>query len=238
VGLPEELSNAQGRLVWRATYKTWGNTATESWDIVDLDGGRVHELDKGDRPTEEARQQNLRFQGQYLDRDTGLHYNTFRYYDPDIGRFISPDPIGLQGGLNLGSYGPNPISWIDPWGLVNPTVGARLGSDSSATGVYRFIDNTGRPYIGSTVDQSFGERLSQHVGTGKLPPGSIDTVQTINMNGSSAQEIHNVEASEIARNGGRASQGGATSNVRRPPNTGGLADSPLEAKKPSRFGKC
>ena len=76
----------------------------------------MHSLDAGDQPQNEARQQNLRFQGQYLDRDTGLHYNTFRYYDPDIGRFISPDPIGLEGGINLGSYSPNPIGWIDPWG--------------------------------------------------------------------------------------------------------------------------
>nr|WP_081299746.1 RHS repeat-associated core domain-containing protein [Gilliamella apicola] len=45
--------------------------------------------------------QNLRYQGQYLDRETGLHYNTFRYYDPDIGRFTQPDPIGLAGGFNL-----------------------------------------------------------------------------------------------------------------------------------------
>lgn len=118
VGLPEELSNSQGQLVWQATYKTWGNTRAEEWKLVDLDGGRIHPLDEGDQPENEARQQNLRFQGQYLDRDTGLHYNTFRYYDPDIGRFISPDPIGLEGGLNLGSYSPNPISWIDPWGWV------------------------------------------------------------------------------------------------------------------------
>ncbi|EMH4086295.1 TPA: RHS repeat-associated core domain-containing protein [Providencia stuartii] len=48
-----------------------------------------------------VRSQNLRFQGQYFDRETGLHYNPFRYYDPDIGRFIQQDPIGLAGGLNL-----------------------------------------------------------------------------------------------------------------------------------------
>ena len=47
-----------------------------------------------------------------------MHYNTFRYYDADIGRFICPDPIGLGGGINLGSYSPNPLSWIDPWGLT------------------------------------------------------------------------------------------------------------------------
>ena len=116
VGLPEELSNSQGQLVWQATYKTWGNTQAEEWKLVEADGSKTHPLDAGDQPENEARQQNLRFQGQYLDRDTGLHYNTFRYYDPDIGRFISPDPIGLEGGINLGSYSPNPTSWIDPWG--------------------------------------------------------------------------------------------------------------------------
>ncbi|WP_436127396.1 RHS repeat-associated core domain-containing protein [Acidovorax sp. LjRoot117] len=54
-------------------------------------------------------------QGQYLDRQAGLHYDTFRYYDADLGAFTTPDPIGLNGGLNLHQYVPNPISWIDPW---------------------------------------------------------------------------------------------------------------------------
>ena len=70
-------------------------------------------------PDLEAREQNLRFQGQYLDRDTGLHYNTFRYYDPDIGRFISPDPIGLNGGINLWRYTINPIMRADPLGWAD-----------------------------------------------------------------------------------------------------------------------
>ncbi|MDH0893365.1 RHS repeat-associated core domain-containing protein [Pseudomonas sp. GD03985] len=43
-------------------------------------------------------EQNIRFLGQYYDQETGLHYNRFRYYDPDCGRFVSQDPIGLQGG--------------------------------------------------------------------------------------------------------------------------------------------
>lgn len=72
------------------------------------------------------RPQNLRFQGEYLDRETGLHYNLFRYYDPDTGRFISPDSIGPAGGLNLYQYASNPIPWIDPWGLsCGPTKAAR-----------------------------------------------------------------------------------------------------------------
>ncbi|HEK2082877.1 EndoU domain-containing protein, partial [Proteus mirabilis] len=46
----------------------------------------------------------------------GLHYNTFRYYAPDLGRFTQLDPIGLVGGINLYAYAPNPLIWVDPWG--------------------------------------------------------------------------------------------------------------------------
>ncbi|RMS63399.1 hypothetical protein ALP62_101787 [Pseudomonas syringae pv. aceris] len=62
--------------------------------------------------------QNLRFQGQYFDVETGLHYNTFRHYDPEIGRFITQDPIGLSGGIHIYQYALNPIAYIDPLGLA------------------------------------------------------------------------------------------------------------------------
>ncbi|MBF8778187.1 RHS domain-containing protein [Pseudomonas fulva] len=99
-GLPARLTDAQGTVVWQARYQVWGNTLTEV-----REAGLVEE-------------QNLRFQGQYLDRETGLHYNLFRYFDPDIGRFTQPDPIGLAGGLNLYRYAPNPATWVDPHGLA------------------------------------------------------------------------------------------------------------------------
>nr|WP_260428838.1 RHS repeat-associated core domain-containing protein [Burkholderia cepacia] len=47
------------------------------------------------------------------DDETGLHYNRHRYYDPQTGRFVSKDPIGLQGGLNFYQYAPNPVSWVE-----------------------------------------------------------------------------------------------------------------------------
>lgn len=75
-----------------------------------LSGTAVRSQAQRDSPTGNSKQQNLRFQGQYLDRETGLHYKTFRYYDADIGRFISPDPISLMGGINLGRYVPNPLA--------------------------------------------------------------------------------------------------------------------------------
>ncbi|EBS3381136.1 RHS repeat protein [Salmonella enterica subsp. enterica serovar Newport] len=96
-GAPEEMTDGRGNIVWEAGYQVWGNLTHE----------------KETRPV----QQNLRFQGQYLDRETGLHYNLYRFYDPDIGKFISGDPISLKGGINLYAYAPNPLSWIDPLGL-------------------------------------------------------------------------------------------------------------------------
>jgi RHS repeat-associated protein len=98
-------------------YKSWGSTAGESWYAVDPTGAPDSPPKVAERPEQLA--QNLRFQGQYLDRETGLHYNTFRYFDADVGRFTTPDPIGLNGGINLHEYAPNPISWIDPWGWCN-----------------------------------------------------------------------------------------------------------------------
>ncbi|PIT55012.1 hypothetical protein BHC49_07240 [Snodgrassella alvi] len=97
-GCPEELTDANGKILWECSFQLWGK--------------RIHEIEH------EPIEQNLRYQGQYLDRETGLHYNTFRYYDPDIGRFTQPDPIGLAGGLNLYQYAPNGLTWVDPLGLA------------------------------------------------------------------------------------------------------------------------
>ena len=77
----------------------------------------------------ELTDQSIRFQGQWHDVETGLHYNRFRYYDPEIGRFIHQDPIGLLGGVNLYQYAPNPLDWTDPlgWWKGQPRNNGRFG---------------------------------------------------------------------------------------------------------------
>ncbi|WP_445367697.1 RHS repeat-associated core domain-containing protein [Methylomonas sp. BW4-1] len=96
LGTPRELTDTDGRIVWSARYRAYGNLALADVEVID---------------------NPLRFQGQYYDQETGLHYNLNRYYDPNAGRFIHQDPIGLAGGANVYRYVPNPINWIDPIGL-------------------------------------------------------------------------------------------------------------------------
>ena len=61
--------------------------------------------------------------GNTSDKETNLHYNYFRYYEPETGRYISPDPIGLAGGLNVYGYAEqNPLSLVDPTGEAPPII--------------------------------------------------------------------------------------------------------------------
>ncbi|WP_025856904.1 RHS repeat-associated core domain-containing protein, partial [Pseudomonas sp. CHM02] len=96
LGTPQELTAQDGEIVWSAHYRAYG-------EITRLDIGKI------DNP--------LRFQGQYFDPESGLHYNRHRYYNPDIGRYLTPDPVKLAGGMNAYQYVPNPTGWIDPLGL-------------------------------------------------------------------------------------------------------------------------
>ncbi|NMZ50981.1 RHS repeat-associated core domain-containing protein, partial [Pseudomonas poae] len=96
LGTPQELTAADGEIVWSAHYRAYGQ-------ISRLD------VDKIDNP--------LRFQGQYFDQESGLHYNRHRYYNPDVGRYLTPDPVKLAGGINAYQYVPNPTGWVDPRGL-------------------------------------------------------------------------------------------------------------------------
>ena len=58
------------------------------------------------------------FTGRRYDSETGLYYYRMRYYSPDLGRFLQPDPIGYADGMNIYAYvGNNPLNFIDPWGL-------------------------------------------------------------------------------------------------------------------------
>jgi len=122
LGTPQQLTDQNQNIVWQADYSPFGEANI----------------------TTELVTNNLRFAGQYFDQETGLHYNYFRYYDPQLGRYITSDPIGLlrdysdpqlevaiiYGALEetgfaneqlnhlYGYVGQNPLSFFDPYGLA------------------------------------------------------------------------------------------------------------------------
>ncbi len=101
---PLQATDKAGNIVWSATYNVFGQATITTPNATEL------------VPTIES---NLRLPGQYEDTETGLHYNFNRYYDPQTGRYISQDPIGLAGGVNRFSYvNHNPLNNYDPSGLL------------------------------------------------------------------------------------------------------------------------
>jgi len=97
LGTPLAMTDAGGNVVWKAAYDPFGKAQADPSSTVT---------------------NNFRFPGQYYDEESGLHYNWHRYYDPRTGRYVTSDPIGLNGGINLFAYvNGNPIKNLDPLGL-------------------------------------------------------------------------------------------------------------------------
>ncbi len=135
IGTPLMMTDEAGEVVWEATYKAWG----EAPEVIE----RASAVSGG-----EAVKNPLRFQGQFVDEETGLHYNRYRYYDPATGRFVSKDPIGLAGGINVYQYAPNAVQWIDPLGLA--TCPLQKLADRGFSGVSR-NENGGLDYSNSNA---------------------------------------------------------------------------------------
>lgn len=122
INTPTKLTDISGNDVWQANLSPFG--LGDINQDVDTDGQAVT--------------LNIRFPGQYYDEETALHYNWHRYYDPQVGRYIQPDSIGLADGPSLYGYAhQNPINKYDPNGqnslainggrlLLVPVPGARI----------------------------------------------------------------------------------------------------------------
>ncbi|WP_172731733.1 RHS repeat-associated core domain-containing protein [Pluralibacter gergoviae] len=137
---PLEVTDADGHLRWSGQYDTFGRLRGQT-----IAGAALREGATYDQP--------LRYAGQYEDNESGLHYNLFRYYDPDSGRFTVQDPVGLAGGLNQYAYAPNPLSWIDPLGL---------SACSTGSGKYQAKNVLGRKVYKNTLDINPGAPKDVH----------------------------------------------------------------------------
>jgi len=127
LGTPELMTDSNKMQVWKADYDAFGEAAVDPASTV---------------------VNNFRFPGQYYDAETGLHYNWHRYYDPKTGRYLTPDPIGLAGGINPYVYVENdPINKIDLTGENTIAIAAGAGS---------FIGGPPGAVIGAAIGAGIG----------------------------------------------------------------------------------
>jgi RHS repeat-associated protein len=129
---PRAITNGAGALVWL-------------WNSDPFGAAAPAEQPAGQAPFVN----NLRFAGQYYDRETNLHYNYFRDYDPQLGRYVQSDPIGLAGGINTYGYvAANPLKYSDPTGqciedfCIGETIAAAswcAANPACATGVVTLV---------------------------------------------------------------------------------------------------
>jgi RHS repeat-associated protein len=153
-GCPTRLLDENGKVVWAALYDAWGKVKRLPVELVE---------------------QPIRLQGQYYDVETGLAYNRWRYYCPEIGAFVSQDPMGLAAGSNVYAFGPSVQGWIDPLGLCKnkpkpitdpsrllpgpktiktPYGDAVQSLSKEALDVKQYVDNGGQLYRGGTFGRS------------------------------------------------------------------------------------
>jgi RHS repeat-associated protein len=92
ISAPIRVEDESGRVVWRARLDAYGSAHISNDSTIEMP---------------------LRLPGHYFDAETGLHYNRFRYYSPELGRYIQSDPFGVAGGTNLYSYTSNPLKYVD-----------------------------------------------------------------------------------------------------------------------------
>lgn len=147
VGTPRELVDEQGEVAWHTRATLWGTT---TWN------------------RSATAYTPLRFPGQYFDPESGLHYNRHRHYDPESGRYVSPDPLGLPPAPNAVTYADNPTRWIDPLGLATcPHRGDGKPRHSVVLGVNRpgghsnnlaaHLRNNGDPGAHTYNDSNYGD---------------------------------------------------------------------------------
>ncbi|PAU63975.1 hypothetical protein BZL41_11065, partial [Pseudomonas sp. PIC25] len=105
--------------------------------------------------------------GQYFDAETGLHYNRHRYYNPNTGCFLTPDPIKLSGGLNNYQYVNNPTGWVDPLGLecIVPSVSKYKPEQVNGRKVYKNTADVS-PEAPDSVDKSVNKSIREKIEAG------------------------------------------------------------------------
>ena len=158
------MTDKEGNLFWYVEYTIWAR------------------LKEATKVTDSAHQP-FRLQNQYADRETGLHYNLMRYYEPEAGRFVNQDPIGLWGEENLYQFAPNATMWLDPLGWKGVTV-----SKASKGSAFDFILK-----LDSSVYLETAQHIKDAIASGK------PSVVTIDRKGAAGRRKEVLKATKCAK---------------------------------------
>ncbi|MBB1383439.1 RHS domain-containing protein, partial [Shewanella sp. SR41-2] len=179
LGTPICLTDENTQIVWRSQQDVFGQTI-ESTSIKNTD---IEYTDFKDAAKQDKITNPSRFQGQYFDDESGLHYNRFRYYSPGQARFIHQDPIGLVGGINHYQYAPNHVNWVDPFGLlckegqskVKAALDANLViSDELKDKLIALTKLENTPFTADEMIESINEGTAEHLITDDKPESNSE----------------------------------------------------------------
>jgi RHS repeat-associated protein len=134
------VEDAQGAVVWSARLDPFGAAAVSPESTIEL---------------------SFRMPGHWFDPGTGLHYNRFRYYSPELGRYLQSDPLGLEGGDNLYAYAASPLSHVDLRGLKCPECTKKREAREEAD------EAEGNPRVADLGDGPRVKKVAERVGMEK-----------------------------------------------------------------------
>lgn len=169
-GLPMMRSDAEGRIVWQQQYGPFGEPEAAAEPVAFReDSARLFDVDP-----------MLRFPGQWADAATGLYYNMRRDYDPRLGRYVSPDPLGLRAGPNPYLYvDADPMRNVDPTGLMLFAFDGTYNAPDKPTNIWHFYQaydakangpggDVLRPYL-----EGVGVSAGEHAAYGRTTGGVV-----------------------------------------------------------------
>jgi RHS repeat-associated protein len=184
--------NGSGQIVERYEYDAWGNPT-----VCDASGSEISngQSQIGNR---------YLWQGREYDYETKLYYFRARWYNPETGRWLSKDPIGISGGLNLYAFcGNNPVNFVDPLGLCQDDID--LLRDAFWDQMNDWVESGDRmPGTGNGWWNNFWSGLMGYYGCwdqALLMKGTLSTVNTsdvwkfneVTVNGGKLNEHHYLE---------------------------------------------
>jgi RHS repeat-associated protein len=155
LGTPVAMLDESGAAVWRMRARAFGEAVVEDAGISCP----------------------FRFQGQYYDAESGLHYNRMRYYDPAVGRFIQQDPLRFASSTNFYKYHTNPIGWIDPLGLCETFYRTMSKEDYEELLKTGKVPATSETFISPT--QGFSESYEGVLVKFTVKPGTTEALEGI-----------------------------------------------------------